>query len=55
VHPGAKLDGGQRDGGTATDPQPHRRANDLGEGVELIHSHGRPRLHHAEDSERAIL
>ena len=37
------------------DPQPHRRADDVGEGVELIDPHRRPRLHHAADSERAIL
>jgi hypothetical protein len=30
-------------------------ADDLGEGVELIHPHGRLRLHHTEDSERTIL
>ena len=36
-------------------PQPHRRADDLGEGVELIHPHGRMRLHDTEDGERAVL
>ena len=37
------------------DPQPHRRPDDLGEGMELVHLHGRPWLHHAENGERALL
>ena len=55
VHLGALLDGGQCGGGAATDPQPHRQADDRGKGVELIHPHGRLRLHHTEDSKRAVL
>ena len=55
VQPSAQPDGGQCSCGATTDPQPHRRADDLGEGMELIHAHGRLWLHHSEDSERAIL
>ena len=55
VHTSAKLDGHQCSGGTTTSPQPHCRADDVGEGVELVDSHRRPRLHHAEDGERSFL
>ena len=36
-------------------PQPHHRANNMGEGVELVDPQRRPRFHHAEDGERIIL
>ena len=53
--PDTQTDGNKCSGGATADPQPHRQADGIGESVELVHPHGRMRLHHTEDGECTLL